>query len=327
VVCNVGTIAGSASATINIVVSPIAVGTMTNQTTVTRAEVDAYLPNNAAVVTTAVQTPAIAINDVTLYEGNSGTTNAVFTVSVSPPPSLPVSVNFGTSDGSAVAPGDYLSTSGVLTFAPGETNKSIIVQVVGDMAYELNETFNVNLSSPNNASISDGNGIGTILNDDPIPTISIGDATLAEGNVGTTSAIFAVTLSAPCGLAVTVNYATANGTALAGSDYIATNGFLSLPPGVTSTNIAVRVNGDLLVEPDEVFYVDISFPANANLLKREGYGLILNDDGLPGQLDHFVWSTIGPTQYVGTPFSATISAMDSFNNPASFNGTANLIGS
>jgi uncharacterized repeat protein (TIGR01451 family) len=328
VVCNVGTIAGSASATIAIVASPIAVGTMTNQTTVSRAEADAYLPNNTAVVTTAVQTPNIAISDVTLYEGNSGTTNAVFQVTISPPPALAASVNFATSDGSATAPGDYISTNGTLIFAPGQTTNSIIVQVVGDTLYELNETFSVSLSSPVNAGLSDSLGVGTILNDDPIPTISIGDATLAEGNAGTTNAVFAVTLSAQSGLPVSVNYVTANGTAIAGSDYIATNGFLSIPAGVSSTNIAVKVIGDLLIEPDEVFYVDLSAPSNANLLKREGYGLILNDDGLPGQIDHFVWSAIGSTQYVAAPFAATIAALDVFNNPASaFNGNANLVSS
>jgi uncharacterized repeat protein (TIGR01451 family) len=327
VLCNLGTISSGATATVSIVVSPIFVGTMTNQTIVTRAEADAYLPNNTAVVTTAVQTPTIAINDVTLYEGNSGTTNAVFTVTVSPPPALPVSVTYDTSDGSALAPGDYISTNGVLNFAPGETNKSIVVRVVGDTLYELNETFSINLSSPSNATFLDNLGVGTILNDDPIPTISISDATLAEGNVGTTSAVFAVTLSAPCGLLVTVSYTTANGTAIAGSDYLATSGSLSIPPGVTSTNISVTVNGDLTIEQDEVFYVDLSFAANANLLKREGYGLILNDDGLPGQLDHFVWGAIGPTQYVGAPFVATITAVDVFNNPAAFNGSANLLAS
>ena len=325
ILCNLGTISGSASATVNIVATPIFVGTMTNQTTVTRAEPDAYLGNNSVVVTTAVQTPTIAINDVSLYEGNSGTTNAVFTVTVSPPPALPVSVSFATANVSAIAPGDYLSTNGVLNFAPGETNKSIVVSVVGDTSYELNETFNVNLSSPSNATLADSLGIGTILNDDPIPTISISDATLAEGNAGTTNAVFAVTLSAPCGLVVAVNYATANGNAISGSDYIARSGSLSIPPGVTTTNITVTVISDLVVEPDEVFYVDLSSPVNANLLKREGYGLILNDDGLPGQLDHFVWNAIGPTQYVATPFSATITALDAFNNPASaFNGSANL---
>src|SRR5262249_22070998 len=127
---DLGTIASSATATVSIVVSPIFVGTMTNQTIVTRAETDAYLPNNTAVVTTAVQTPTSSINDVTLYEGNSGTTNAVFTVTVSPPPALPVSVTYDPSDGSALAPGDYISTNGVLNFAPGETNKSIVVRVV-----------------------------------------------------------------------------------------------------------------------------------------------------------------------------------------------------
>ena len=83
-------------------------------------------------------------------------------------------------DVTAVAPGDYQSVNGLLTFAPGETNKSIVVAVVGDTIYELNETFNVNLFSPSNASFSDSIGLGTILNDDPIPTISIGDATLAD---------------------------------------------------------------------------------------------------------------------------------------------------
>jgi uncharacterized repeat protein (TIGR01451 family) len=244
---------------------------------------------------------------------------------VSPAPALPVSVNFATVNGSAVAPGDYISTNGVLTFAPGETNKGVVVAVVGDTSYELNETFNVNLSSPSNATFADSVGIGTILNDDPIPTISISDVSLAESNAGTTNAVFAVTLSAPCGLTVTVNYATANGNATSGSDYVAKSGAVSIPPGSSGTNITVTVNGDLLIEPDEVFYVDLSSPVNANLLKREGYGLILNDDGLPGQLDHFAWSTIGPTQYVGVPFSATISALDAFNNPASsFNGSANL---
>src|SRR6185436_12038417 len=85
---------------------------------------------------------------------------------------------------------------------------------------------------------------------------------------------------------------------------------------------------DVTIEQDEVFYIDLTSSANANLLKREGYGLILNDDGLPGQLDHFVWAAIGPTQYVGTPFAAAITAVDVFNNPASaFNGSANLLAS
>jgi uncharacterized repeat protein (TIGR01451 family) len=328
IVCSLGAIPGADSATLNIVATPVAVGTMTNQTTVSRAESDAYLPNNTAIVTTAVQTPTIAINDVTLYEGNSGTTNAVFTVSVSPPPALPVRVSFATVNGSAIAPADYIATNGVLNFAPGETNKSIVVRVIGDTAYESDEIFNVSLSSPSNATFADSIGVGTILNDDPIPTLSIGDATLAEGNSGATNAVFPVTLSAASGLSVIFSYATANGNATAGSDYVAKSGSITIPPGITSTNITVSVNGDLLVEPDEVFYVDLSSPVNANLLKREGYGLILNDDGLPGQLDHFAWSILGPTQYVGVPFSATITALDAFNNPASaFVGNANLLAS
>lgn len=328
IVCNLGTMSGTSSAAITILAQSISVGTITNQTTVSRGEPDAYLVNNSAVAITSVQTPVISINDISLYEGNSGATNAVFTVSVSPPPALPVTMNFATANGSAVAPADFIATNGVLNFAAGETNKSIAVSVVGDTLYELNETFTLNLSSPSNATFADNVGLATILNDDPIPTISIGDATLAEGNAGTTNANFTVTLSAASGLSVTVNYATANGNAISGSDYIARSGLLTLPPGVTSTNITVAVNGDLVIEPDEVFYVDLSSAANATLLKREGYGLILNDDGLPGQLDHFIWSNLGPSQYAGLPFSATITALDAFNNPATaFTRLANLTAS
>lgn len=323
--CFLGAIPGAGSATITIVATPIAVGTMVNQTTVYRAEPDTDLANNTAVVTTEVKTATISINDVTLYEGDSGTTNAVFTVSVSPPPVLPVTVSFATTDGSATAPSDYISTNGVLNFAPGETNKSIIVAVVGDTAYELNETFNVNLSSPSNATLADNVGIGTILNDDPIPTLSIGDVTITEGNSGTTNAVFPVTLSAASGLGVTFSYTTIDGSAVAGSDYVAKSGSLTIPPGFTSTNITVTVDGDLLIEADEVFYVYLSALINANLGKGEGNGLIVNDDGLPGQLDHFAWSIVSPTQYVGVPFNATITALDVFNNAATaFAGNANL---
>jgi uncharacterized repeat protein (TIGR01451 family) len=325
VVCNLGSLAGNTSATVTIVASPTAAGTNLNQTTVARSEPDAYLPNNTAVVVTLAQSPAIAVSDVALYEGNSGFTNALFTVSVAPPPALPVSVSFATANGTAVAPGDFLATNGVLIFAAGETNKVVSVVINGDALNEFDETFNLNLSSPTNASLADGSGLGTLLNDDPLPTVSIGDVTLAEGNIGTTNATFAVNLSAPSGLNVSVNYSTVNGNALAGSDYAAKGGTINFPSGVTSTNIVVAVTGDLQIETDEVFYVDLTSANGALLLRREGYGLILNDDGLPGQANRFVWAALGPTQYVGVPFNATLTALDIFNNPATdFNGPANL---
>jgi hypothetical protein len=110
--------------------------------------------------------PALKINDLSLTEGNTGTTNAIFTVSLSAASGRTVSVHYATANGIATAPSDYLSKSGTITFTTGQTSKTIAITVKGDTLREVNENFKVNLSSPVNASISDGLGIGMILNND-----------------------------------------------------------------------------------------------------------------------------------------------------------------
>jgi hypothetical protein len=108
----------------------------------------------------------LAISDVAVFEGNKGTVNAVFTVTLSEPATAAVTVNYGTADGTAQAGGDYEAAAGTLTFAPGETSKTITVAVKGDTRVEANESFFVNLSGAVNAVIGDGQGLGTILDDD-----------------------------------------------------------------------------------------------------------------------------------------------------------------
>jgi hypothetical protein len=108
----------------------------------------------------------LAITDVALVEGDHGTVNAVFTVTLSEPAAGTVSVNYGTADGTAQASRDYEAAAGTLTFAPGETSKTITIAVQGDKQVEASETFFVNLSGAVNADIGDGQGLGTILNDD-----------------------------------------------------------------------------------------------------------------------------------------------------------------
>jgi hypothetical protein len=108
----------------------------------------------------------LVISDVSVVEGDHGTANAVFTVTLSEPAAAAVSVNYGTADGMAQASRDYEAAAGTLTFAPGETSKTITVAVKGDTQVEAHETFFVNLSGAVNAVIGDGQGIGTILNDD-----------------------------------------------------------------------------------------------------------------------------------------------------------------
>jgi CSLREA domain-containing protein len=229
----------------------------------------------------AAAVPSISITDATLAEGNSGTANATFTVTLSVATTNAVAVQYATANGSANAGSDYAAASGTVHFAAGVTSQTVTVAVAGDTSVEPDETFAVDLSNPANATIGDGHGAGLIVNDDSpavVPSISIDDATLPEGNSGTTSATFEVTLSVPTTNTVTVNYATANGSATAGSDYAATGGTVVFAPGVTSRNITIAIAGDLSVEPDETFTVVLSSPANATLADDQAAGLIVNDD-------------------------------------------------
>ena len=98
--------------------------------------------------------PGLSVNDVTVTEGDSGTTNATFTVTLAPASGQNVSVNYATADGTATAPADYAATSGTLTFAPGQTTKTVTVPVVGDTLDELDETYTLNLSNAVNAAIA-----------------------------------------------------------------------------------------------------------------------------------------------------------------------------
>jgi uncharacterized repeat protein (TIGR01451 family) len=161
--------------TITIVVTVTSPGPLTNTVTTRSETPDPNGVNNTSSVTTfAYPQPAINIDDATVTEGNSGTTGAVFTVSLSNPSTQTVTVNFSTADGtSSPATGgtDYVVNSGTLTFSPGETTKSITVLVTGDTAVEPDETFFVNLTSPVNATIADGQGLGTVLNDDQLTGI------------------------------------------------------------------------------------------------------------------------------------------------------------
>lgn len=223
------------------------------------------------------QVPAsLSVSDVSILEGNSGTRNALVTVSLTGSSNPSVSVNYSTAHGTALAGSDYQAVSGTLTFNKGVTSKTILIPIIGDSAVESDETFFVNLSNPKKATIADGQGVVTIVNDDA--SISVGDVWLSEGNSGTTNFVFTVSLSNAVNSPVTVSYATANGTATAGSDYQAASGTLTIPAGQTSGTITILVNGDELSEPDETFFVNLSSPTNGTIAKGQGVGMILDDE-------------------------------------------------
>ena len=224
--------------------------------------------------------PSLAVNDLSVTEGQSGTVNATFNVTLSISSSETVTVQYATANGTATAPGDYLAASGTLTFQPGETSQTIMVSVKGDTTFEPNETFYVNLSNAScNATIADSQGIATIVGDDNQPSMAITDVTKVEGLSGTTAFTFTVSLSNSSYQTVTVNYRTADGTAKAPGDYTAISlTKLSFAPGETSKSITVSVKGDKLREANETFFVNLSGPVNATLADGQGVGNITNDD-------------------------------------------------
>jgi hypothetical protein len=227
--------------------------------------------------------PQIDINDVSVGEGDSGTTPCTLFVALNvPAPAGGVTVDFATADGTAtVADNDYVADSGQVSFAEGDQFEPIAVDVVGDTAVEGAEEFSVNLSNPSGATIGDADGTCQITDDDsPPPAITIDDVPEFEGNAGTTPLAFTVALDqpAPAG-GVTVDFATADGTAtVADNDYVAESGQVSFAEGEDEKQIVVDVVGDTTVEPDEAFFVDLSNASGATIADDQGLGGIFDDE-------------------------------------------------
>ena len=221
--------------------------------------------------------PKLAINNVTVTEGAG---SAVFSVRLSGEASAAVTLAYATADGTATAVADYTARSGRLTFLSGDTMQTLTVPVVDDDEEEANETFTVRLSDVRNATLLDGEGRGTITDNDGVPpsdlpTLSIDDVTVTE-DVG--SAVFSVRLNGESTAAVTVAYTTADGTATAGADYTAGIGLLTFLRGATVRMLAVPVIDDSLEEANETFTVRLREVRNATLLDGEGRATIVDDD-------------------------------------------------
>jgi hypothetical protein len=199
------------------------------------------------------------------YNVNEGAGTATITATLNTSSPLTATVNFATSDGTAIAPGDYTSASGTLTFTPGITTAAFTVPIVDDSLDENNETINLALSSPNGAALGAPNtAVLTIADNDPPPSVQF-DAAAYSVNEGDGAATITVTLDTASGLTATVNYATTNGTAIAPGDYITATGTLTFAPGATSAAFTVAIVDDALIEANEILTVTLSAPNNATL--------------------------------------------------------------
>ncbi len=225
--------------------------------------------------------PVVSVAPTSVTEGNTGTATAQFTVTASAVSSLPVTVAFATSDGTAHAPGDYTAATGSVTIPAGSTSATVTVSVLGDTLYEKNETFTLTLSGPVNATLGAATATGTIVDDDPLPVVSIASSTQSEGDSGTTPMPFTVSISAVSGLPVTATFATANGSAVAPGDYAAAGGTVTVPAGSTSATVNVAIVGDPLYEGNEAFTVTLTQPVNATLGVAVATGTILDNESPP----------------------------------------------
>ena len=259
----------------------------------------------ATSVGVAAQQPSISVHDVVVVEGNSGTTQATFVVALSAASSQTVSCSFATSNGTATAGSDYVATSGALSFAPGEVEKPVVVLINGDTVDETQETFFLDISNVQNATVGSSRGTGFIIDDDG-PTISINDVSVTEGNSGTKAATFTLTLSGPSVEPIAIRAITAPGTATESSDYNPINLVVIFQPGVVTRTLDVSIIGDTNLESNETFFVNLSEPFGTTIADGQGVGTILDDDAL------LVLEDSGPAPQQAAAFDSVLFTRDPF---------------
>jgi hypothetical protein len=229
--------------------------------------------------------PLLSISDVTVTEVDdpAASVDAVFNVSLSNPASQDVTVKYATAPDTATGGNvDYRNANGTLTFPAGtNATQQVTVKVKGDLIHEGDEQFFVNLSQAVNASLGDAQGVGTIHDDDPTPTLSISSVPLnvAEGDRQRVQNV-TVSLSNPSVSDVTFKVSTSNGSAVAGSDYtdLGVNASGTILAGSTSTQVGITILGDVRFEGAENLFVILDAPTNAVLGNSVGQIVLLNDD-------------------------------------------------
>jgi hypothetical protein len=231
-------------------------------------------------VTADLTPPTVQFSQST-FSANENTAQATIAVTLSKQYGSTVTVAYATSDGTAAAGSDYTSNSGTLAFAPGETSKTFAVPILDDSLDEDNEIFNVALSNPSNATLgAPSSATVTILDNDTPPAVqfSVGAYSVDE-SAGTVA--ITITLSAASGRQLTVNYATSDGTAAAGSDYTSNSGTLAFAPGETSKTFGISVIDNLEDAENKTVNMTLSSPSNATLGARSDATLIVEDDDAP----------------------------------------------
>ncbi len=223
---------------------------------------------------------SISIAAASVTEGNSGTTILSLPVTLASNASSALSIPFSVTGVSASNPADFTTVSGTVSIAAGAATGAATVVVVGDALDENDETLTVTLGTlPAGLQLGTGTATGTIVDDDGAPTLSVNAPIVVEGNSGSVTMNFVVSLSSASGQAVNFTSATQDGSATAGSDYVGLAAISAvIPAGQTSVTIPVQISGDTAVETDETLQLQISGISNAIPVSVSGTGTIRNDD-------------------------------------------------
>ncbi|MGA8806743.1 MAG: Calx-beta domain-containing protein [Thermoanaerobaculia bacterium] len=253
---------------------------VTNTAMVSSTTTDPRTDNNTSTFPSSAR---LTVDDASAVEGNAGTTPAVFTVHLQPANAIvTATVDYQVTGITANSGFDFVATQGTVTFGAGETLKTFNIPIIGDTLAETDETFFVQLSNPVNAAIERGTATGTIIDDDhggpPIPAATIDNVSINEGNAGLSSATFTARLSISSATLTRVRFQTQDGTATAGSDYVAASGELTFQPGETAKTFTISILGDAVFEPDETFKVVITGADNATFSTSPAICTIVNDD-------------------------------------------------
>ncbi len=221
-----------------------------------------------------VTTPAITVAAGSTVVGTTGTATLAFTVSLTAASTDTVTVDYSTLDGSAVAGTDYTAASGTLTFAPGTTSQVVNVTVNGETTTASDKTLSLLISNATNATITSNSITGIITYATGTPAIAASSPTTSVGTTGSGTLTFTVSLSAVSAEPVTVAYATADGTAVAGTDYTATTGTLTFPVGTTTLTVAVPITGESSTVTSKTLTLNLTGATNTSNATTSGTGTI-----------------------------------------------------
>jgi len=222
--------------------------------------------------------PNLAINDLTVNEEDGTATLEICLDAVS---DEAVTVDFATADGSANEGSDYTGVVGTVTIEAGELCADVTIPLVDDAAPESTEELVVNLSNPSGANLADDQGIVTILDTDVLvndPLITISDLTVNEEDG---LATLAICLDAVSDENVTVDYTTNDGAAIAGEDYLASSGSVTIPAGMLCMIVDFPILDDENPESTETFDVVLSNPNGGVINDGTGVVTILDTDTDP----------------------------------------------